>query len=250
MKRKNQSYFLYYLIRFLVWFFYPKIHLEGTENIPDEPVIFVGNHTQMNGPIMAQLYFPGKRYIWCISEMMVWKEVPSYAFKDFWSFKPKYTHWFYRILSYLITPLAVIIFNNADTIPVYHDARLKDTFRESLKRLAEGASLVIFPEENVHYNHILYDFQEGFVDVARLYYKKTGKEISFVPAYLAPSLKKIVFGKAIRYDGSAPAKAERDRISGYLKEEITRTAESLPRHRVVPYRNIPKKDYPWSRPEE
>ena len=80
--------------------------------------------------------------------------------------------------------------------------------------------------------------------------KKTGKEISFVPAYLAPSLKKIVFGKAIRYDGSAPAKAERDRISGYLKEEITRTAESLPRHRVVPYRNIPKKDYPWSRPEE
>ena len=249
MKKKKKSYFLYWIVRSLVWLFYPKIRREGTENIPDEPVIFVGNHTQMNGPITAQLYFPGKRYIWCIGEMMEWKEVPGYAFKDFWSFKPKWTHWFYRILSCLITPLSVLIFNNADTIPVYHDGRLRDTFRKSVSALEEGASLVIFPEQNVKYNHIVYDFQEGFVDVARLYHRRTGREAAFVPVYLAPALKKIVFGKPVRYDASAPPKAERDRISSYLKDEITKMAESLPRHRVVPYRNIPKKDYPWNRPE-
>ena len=108
---------------------------------------------------------------------------------------------------------------------------------------------MIFPEKNAHYNHILYDFQEGFVDAARLYHRKTGREPFFVPVYLAPSLKKIVFGKPVRFDSSAPSKAERARISSCMKEEITRMAESLPRHRVVPYRNIPKKDYPWSRPE-
>ncbi|MBQ6469495.1 MAG: 1-acyl-sn-glycerol-3-phosphate acyltransferase [Lachnospiraceae bacterium] len=246
---KNKSFFLYYIVRSLVWIFYPKIRVCGKENIPDEPVIFVGNHTQMNGPIMAQLYFPGRRYIWCAAEMMEWKEVHTYAFTDFWSFKPKWTHWFYRLLSYLITPLSVIIFNNADTIPVYRDGRLRDTFRMSADALAEGASLVIFPEKNAHYNHILYDFQEGFVDAARLYHRKTGREPFFVPVYLAPSLKKIVFGKPVRFDSSAPSKAERARISSCMKEEITRMAESLPRHRVVPYRNIPKKDYPWSRPE-
>ena len=249
MKKRRKSYFLYLIIRSAVWLFYPKITIEGKENIPDEPVIFVGNHTQINGPITAQLYFPGRRRIWCIGEMMKWKEVHTYAFKDFWSFKPKWTHWFYRILSYLITPLSVIIFNNADTIPVYHDGRLKDTFRQSVDALAEGESLVIFPEQNVRYNHILYDFQEGFVDVARMYYKKTGREAAFVPVYLAPALRKIVFGTPVRYDSSAPAKAERGRISSYLKEEITKAAETLPRHRVVPYRNIPKKDYPWNRPE-
>ena len=247
MKKRRKSYILYWFVRTLVWIFYPKIHKEGMENIPDEPVIFVGNHTQMNGPIMAELYFPGKRLIWCIGEMMEWKEVPSYAFTDFWSFKPKWTHWFYRILSYLITPLSVLIFNNADTIPVYHDARLKDTFRQSVNALEKGISLVIFPEKNEKYNHIVYEFQEGFVDVARLYHRKTGKEPVFVPVYLAPRLKKLVFGRPIRYDSSAPSKAERDRISDYIKEEITRTAEALPRHRVVPYRNIPKREYPWNR---
>ena len=66
------------------------------------------------------------------------KEVPAYAFRDFWSQKPKWTHWFYKILSYIITPLAVCIFNNAHTIPVWHDTRLVSTFRTSMQRLQEG----------------------------------------------------------------------------------------------------------------
>ena len=33
-------------------------------------------------------------------------------------------------------------------------------------------------------------------------------------------------------------------------DEITAIAESLPEHTVVPYRNIPKKDYPTNRPKE
>jgi len=32
--------------------------------------------------------------------------------------------------------------------------------------------------------------------------------------------------------------------------EITAIAEALPEHIVVPYRNIPKKDYPSNRPKE
>ena len=43
---------------------------------------------------------------------------------------------------------------------------------------------------------------------------------------------------------------QRQRICGYLKDEITRMARALPRHRVVPYRNIPKKDYPYNIPGE
>ena len=235
------------VIRWLVWLFSPKYQLEGTENLPDEPCVIVGNHSHMYGPIMGELYTPVKHYVWCAGEMMKREEVTAYAYRDFWSGKPKWTHWFYRILSYLITPLSVLIFNNADTIPVYHDARLKDTFRQSVNALEKGISLVIFPEKNEKYNHIVYEFQEGFVDVARLYHRKTGKEPVFVPVYLAPRLKKLVFGRPIRYDSSAPSKAERDRISDYIKEEITRTAEALPRHMVVPYRNIPKREYPWNR---
>ena len=242
---KRISLFIYKrIVLVLVKFFYPKINVFGAENLPDEPCIIAANHTQMNGPICAEIYFPRKRYTWCAGEMMHLKEVPSYAFKDFWSQKPKYTHLFYKLLSYIIAPLSVCVFNNAQTIGVYKDKRIMHTFKETLKKLGEGADVVIFPEHDVKHNHIVYDFQEGFVDIAKLYYKRYGKEIKFVPVYIAPKLKQMHIGKAISYNAEDETLPERKRICTYLMNEITNIAVSLPRHTVVPYRNIPKKYYP------
>lgn len=235
---------LYRAIKWLVRAFYIKYEVEGMEYLPDEPCIVVGNHTQMHGPLASELYFPGYSYTWCAGEMMHLKEVPEYAFTDFWSQKPKYTHWFYKLLSYLIAPLAVCIFNNANTIGVYRDGRILSTFKETVKRMNEGASVVIFPEHDVKYNNIVYEFQEGFVDIARLYYKRTGKELAFVPLYIAPELHKMYLGKPIRFDAAAPKGEEPKHICTYLMDEITQMARGLPEHTVVPYRNIPKKHYP------
>ena len=178
---------LYRLIRWLVWVFYPKTAISGAENLPDEPCVIVGNHTQMNGPIVSELYIPGKHYTWCAGQMMELKEVPAYAYQDFWAGKPRYIRWFYKLLSYIIAPLSVCIFNNAETIPVYHDTRIITTFRETIQRLREGASIVIFPEHDAPHNHILCDFQDKFIDVARFYYKKTGKELAEAQAPSFPS---------------------------------------------------------------
>ena len=227
----------------LVKLFYPKIKVFGAENLPDEPCIVAANHTQMNGPICAEIYFPRKRYTWCAGEMMHLKEVPSYAFKDFWLQKPKYTHPFYKLISFIIAPLSVCVFNNAQTIGVYKDKRIMHTFKETLKKLEEGADVVIFPEHDIKHNHIVYDFQEGFVDIAKLYYKRYGKEIKFVPLYIAPNLKQMHIGRAISYNAEDDICQERKRICTYLMNEITDMAVSLPLHTVVPYRNIPKKYY-------
>ena len=243
MSEKKKSVF-YPPIKWLVKVFYPKIQVEGVENLPDESAIIVGNHTQMNGPIACELYFPGNRYTWCAGEMMHLNAVPAYAYKDFWSRKPKYIRWFYKILSYLIAPLSVCVFNSAQTIGVYHDTRVMSTFKNTVTRLQEGASVVVFPEHDVPYNHILCQFQDKFIDVARLYYKRTQKELSFVPLYIAPSLRKMYLGKPIRFCAATPMEEERRRICQYLMEEITRIACDLPEHTVVPYNNVPKKEYP------
>ena len=176
--------------------------------------------------------------------MMHLKDVPAYAFGDFWSQKPRWTHPFYRLVSYIIAPLSVCIFNNANTIGVYRDSRILSTFKETVKKLQNGASVVIFPEHDQKHNNIIYDFQDKFIDVAKLYYKKTGKEVCFVPLYIAPKLRKMYIGKPIRFNSAAAIEDERERIKKYLMEEISEIAYSLPRHTVVPYRNIPKKDYP------
>ncbi len=250
MKEKIME-FTYRVIKWFIWLFYPKMEVVGAENLPKEPAIIVGNHTKMNGPIACELYFPTERYTWCAGEMMHFKEVPAYAFRDFWSAKPKSVRWIYKILSYLIAPLSVCVFNHAKTIGVYHDARVVSTFKNTVKRLNEGASIVIFPEHEVPHNHIVYEFQDRFIDVAKLYYKKTGKCLDFVPLYIAPSLKKMYLGKPIAFNPDEPMEKERRRICEYLMAEITDIACSLPFHIVVPYPNMPKKNYPTNiLPEE
>ena len=241
---------VYKVIKWLVKVFYPKIEVVGVDNLPDEPVMVVGNHTQMNGPIACELYFPGNRYTWCAGEMMHLKDVPAYAYKDFWSNKPKYIRWFYKLLSYIIAPLSVCVFNNAQTIGVYHDARIISTFKQTVQRLQEGSSVVIFPEHDVPHNHIICQFQDKFIDIAKLYYKRTKKELAFVPLYIAPTLKKMYLGKPIRFCAANPMEEERARICEYLMKEITEIAVSLPEHTVVPYNNVPKKDYPSNIPKE
>ncbi len=235
---------LYRFIKWLVWVFYPKIEVVGAENLPDEPAIIVGNHAQLHGPIACELYFPTDRYTWCAGEMMNLKEVPAYAYRDFWSQKPKAVRWFYKLLSYLIAPLSVCIFNNAQTIGVYHDSRIMSTFKSTIKCLQSGSSVVIFPECYTPYNQIVYQFQDHFVDVAKLYYRRTGKALAFVPMYVAPNLKQMHIGKPLYFDPAAPIDQERQRICAGLMEAITQMAVALPRHTVVPYPNLPKKDYP------
>ncbi len=246
-KQGTLSYGCFKAAKRLLRLFYPRITVEGAQKLPGEDAIIVGNHCQMHGPIICELYFPCRRYTWCAGEMMHLKEVPAYAFEDFWSRKPKYTHWFYKFLSYVVAPLSVFIFRNAETIPVYRDSRGVSTFKSTLTKLEEGANIVLFPEYYKDHNHIINDFRDKFVDVARLYYKRTGRAVSFVPMYIAPGLKKLVLGEPLVFDPDRPVNQERQRVCDYIKKRITAMALELPRHRVVPYANVSKKEYPMSK---
>lgn len=242
-KKRHWSYPIFRAIRPIVKFFYPRITAEGQENLTDEPTIIVGNHAQMNGPLCAEFYMPRQSVTWCAGEMMHLKKVPSYAYRDFWCNKPKPTRFFYKLLSYIIAPLSVLIFNNASTIAVYHDERIITTFRQTITALKDGKSVVIFPEHAKEYNNILCEFQSRFIDIARLYHKSTGKELTFTPLYVAPRLKKVFFGKPVTFDSNASIYEERERVCRYLMDEITAMARSLPAHIVVPYENVSRKEY-------
>lgn len=234
---------VFVMIRAMVKFFYPKMKVVGVENIPESDAVLVGNHCLMNGPISAELYLPGNCYTWCAGQMMNLKEVPGYAYEDFWSHKPKILRPFYKLLSYIIAPLSVCIFNSARTVGVYHDMRVLSTFKKSVRMLQEGKNMVIFPEKDEQNNNILYKFQDRFVDVAKLYYNTCGKKLNFVPMYISPKLKSIYIGTSIEFDSENDIADERIRICEYLSNEITVIARELPEHTVVPYKNIPKKHF-------
>ena len=85
---------------------------------------------------------------------------------------------------------------------------------------------------------------QEILDSDKNQFEKYKEEISFVPMYTAPDLKTVYLGKPVRFDSSAPISEERTRICSAMMDSITEIARSLPEHTVVPYPNIPKRDYP------
>lgn len=237
MKKKN---IVYRFLANIVKLFYGKKEFIGVENLPDAPSLIIGNHAQIHGPLACELYFPAKKKIWCIGNMMNLKEVPSYAYEDFWSMKPKWIRWLFKIISYLIAPICAFALKNADTIGVYKDARLIHTYRESMDYLNEGNHVIIFPENRDDYNEIINEFQDKYIDLARLYYNKYKVALAFVPMYNAARIKKIIIGKPIYYNPNINIEEQRKIINDYLKNQITIIAKEQPKHKVVPYVNVSK----------
>lgn len=237
----------YKTLRFFINVFYKKRTFEGLENLGDEPSIIIGNHAQIHGPIIAEVQFPVKRKTWCIGNVLSKEEFVEHAKTDFWGHKPKYIKWFFNILAHIIAPIGASVFNGADVIGVYKDARLAKTFKDTVRELCDGNHIIIFPECPTEYNNIVNEFQDKFIDVARLYYKRSGKCISFVPMYNAVRLKKVLLGKPIKFDPNIPIDEMRFIICDYLKKEITNLALSLPSHEVVQYANKGRKNNPKSK---
>lgn len=242
--------FLCRVIRRAVDLVYPQMELVGLENLPEDASIIVGNHCQAHGPIITEERLPFDHYTWCIAQMMNRQEVARYAYEDFWSGKPRRFRWLYWLVSRILPVPASYIMSHVRTIPVYRDNRCIATFRKTMEKLQEGFHVVIFPEHYVPYNNIVWEFEDRFIDLARYYYKKTGKCLNFVPMYLAPKLRRILIGKPILFQPEKPLPEERERIRVELMESITRIALAQPLHTVIPYPNISKRAYPKNLPYE
>ena len=232
------------LFKRIIKLFYKPPIITGKEDDLSNPCVFVGNHSQIYGPLVCETYFPSDNYLmWCASEVRDAKKFHRYAYSDFWVNKSKLARPFYKVLSVILTPFAMFIFKNARTLPVYRDMRIVSTFKITVQELEKGKDIIIFPECKEKFNNIVNDFQKTFVDVGKIYYKRTGKNLKFVPFYVCPKLRRISFGEGIEYNPNFSLEEERERISTYLKNQITALAISLPEHKVVPYLNVSKKEY-------
>lgn len=231
----------------IVRIFYRKRKIIGAENLPKAPSLIISNHAQMHGPVSNELFFPTNKRIWCIGQMMNLKETPEYAYQDFWSKKPKCTKWFYKIVAYIMAPLLYYLMSRADTIAVYKDSRIITTFKHTVESLNDGNHIIIFPECPTEYNEIINEFQDKYIDVARLYYKRYNRELEFVPMYNSPTLKTMILGNPIKFDHNMDMEEQRKVINNHLKSEITRLAKELSPHKVVPYANVSKRKYPMSK---
>ena len=122
---KKKPYFTLNFLRAIVRPFFKKPKVEFKTEIPDEPVMYVCNHTKIYAPTAIVLYFRNIR-MWANSYFMdykqCWHHMKTKVLKDRKQFLPFIA---------LILPLVVVAFRQMEHIPVYRDTKVRETFLEA-----------------------------------------------------------------------------------------------------------------------
>ena len=206
---------------------------------PKEVAVYISNHCQANGPIVYQMYFTqrrglpvnGRPRIWATSELIHHGE--AYKFFKFVTVRRSKHKRLWKLISAILSPLAVYVFRGAEVIPVYRNDKIKITHQKSVDTLAEGRDVVVLPENPTRKNDFIHYFNIGFVDVAKKAYEDLGIIVPFYPAYISPDLRRIKVGKPIYYDPTKDQYEERMRVIHYLEDAVTELGKSLPPHKVI-----------------
>ena len=181
----------------------PRMKTTWEEPFDGEACVFVGNHAGAFGPIDMCVKFPlrDQCFTWMNADVLDPKLVPAYVRQDYW-WKPgcKLEPLYNATLPYMAAAVLPPILRLVPTVPVYHDMRVMTTMRQSLRHLKEGHHLVIFPEQPSGYQSHHDWINTGFLQIAPMYYKATGKILKFYPVHLDYHKHTFKVAKPIAFD--------------------------------------------------
>ena len=104
----------------------------------------------------------------------------------------------------------------------------------ALRLLERGRSVLVFPEDSRSpANEVLCDFRTGFIHLARAYWHRTRRIISFLPVAVHPGAQAIRIGPPIPFDAQAPFALEKQRVKRALESSIYRLYRDLERERTA-----------------
>ncbi len=209
----------YKIFRYILF----RIRVRGAGNLSRRgPQILVSNHAGAFGPISVITSFATKLYPWVDHETVERKTAGRKVQEDFLEaelhFKPPFSSYFGRVIGRVCAALM----RDINAIPVYGKSRrIRATVDMSLDLLEKGENILVFPEDaKKPKNEAFCDFSTGFMNLARLYFEKTRKAISFIPVAVNRKVKGILVGKPIRFNALAPFRDEKQRLKQELETSI------------------------------
>ncbi len=213
----------YRVLRALVRAFSRPMPTRWAEPFTGEPSVFICNHAGAFGPVDVCAKFPLRDHChpWMNAQVLSARETPAYVRQDYW-WKPgcKLEPLYNATLPYLAAAVLPPILRTAPTVPVYHDARVLRTFRQSLALLKEGEHLVIFPEQPSGYQSHHTWLNSGFLQIAPMYARATGKGLAFWPVTIDYKKHEFRVAPAVRFDPARPLKEQQEELLGRFSEGI------------------------------
>ena len=214
---------------------FPKSKIVTKEPLDKEPTVFLCNHSAAIGPALMTLYFKRPHRTWVIDFALDKKIGPNYFYHDAFFGRSRKCKGFWRLLAKITMPLLRPLLMLSDPILVHHDRRITETFKESIAALEDGNDLVIFPESPVRATEFVSKVYDGFADVGRLYFQKTGKCLKFYPVYCEKKNRVISVGEPISYNPELTSRDQRRVIAEYIQNGIDALARELPEHKPTPF---------------
>ena len=206
------------------------VDLDHVKLDPDNPVVFLGNHAEIYGPIASALCFPVPVRFWVISKMMFKKkDVRAYLYENTFSKKTYLPIFVRKLLAWYLGWLSVNVMNALRAIAVYRDSpmKLRQTLRESVEALEQGENLMIFPEhpEGKYVKGGISELSPGFVMLAEAWWKKSGKKMRMMPVFANREKRTFTFGEEIVYEPENGYAAEQERILEAAYQQLTALSE-------------------------
>ena len=200
------------------------INLDHIRENPENPIVFLGNHAEIYGPIASALCFPVDVRFWVISMMMFdSKKVRAYMYENTFSKKTFLPVFVRKFLAWFLGWM-----NALRAIAVYKDSpmKLRQTLRESVDALEHGENLMIFPEhpENKYEKGGVSEFSPGFLMLAEAWWKKSGKKLRILPVFANREERTFTFGDEILYEPERGFAAEQERILTEARDQMLRMA--------------------------
>lgn len=189
---------------------------------------YVVHHQNLRGPVQVMRSMPVPPRPWVLHVFFsygeCYRQYAGYTFS-------KRLHWPRLLASAVSAPLSLFVsalVKSCRAVPVYRSlTHLRDTFRASLDSLLRGESVLIAPD--VHYEDdgpLMREMYEGFLQLAPLYRKRTGKPLPFVPLYCSPARGELFVGEPVYFRADVPFSEERVRVARHLTDAINDMARA------------------------
>ena len=166
----------------------------------DAATVYIVHHQNVAGPIQALASWPVPLYPWVYYPFFetdtAAQHYGNYTFQERLGGK----RWWTRMAATVCAHFVPRLMRSAGAIPVYRgDGRIRDTFRESVKILSRGESLLIAPDvDYADKSNVMGERYMGFLMLGALYESETGQKLSFVPVYCDRNSRQLVLGRAVQ----------------------------------------------------
>lgn len=190
-------------------------------SLPETGVMYVCRHLNMHGPITVT------RNLGFDTHLMV--------YNVFFSFGSAYKHYSRityakngkstlksKIKAFFVSLFVPRTMKSTKAIPVYRkDTRAITTLKNTVKYLEQDESVCVFPDiEYKAGEEKSSDIYKGFLIIEKMYFKRTGKHVKFVPIVIDEENACIVERRPIVFSGEMPFDEEMPIVAEKIKEAI------------------------------